>query len=154
MNPTFATPYNLPVTKDHEDRVKLELLRAGVTKYGLFKSESRYLPRVILPNEHIGGVVYGQSPVGSVMLVATDERILYIDRKPLFNVVDEISYGVVSGCRVSQQGPFTAVVLHTRIQNFTLKYVNPTCARIFEDYIALRCIDSTFPYKSVYNNIY
>jgi hypothetical protein len=152
MNPAFATPYSLPVSQDHIDRVRLELLRAGMTKYGLIKSEARYLPRVIQPNEHIGGVVYGQTSVGSVMLVATDERVLFIDRKPLFNTVDEISYGVVSGCRVSQQGPFTTVTLHTRIHNFTLKYVNPTCARIFEDYIALRCIDTPFPYRSVYNS--
>lgn len=152
MNPTFATPYNLPVSQDHIDRVNQELLKAGMTQYGLLKSEAQYLPHLIQPSEHIGGVVYGKSSVGSVMLVATDERVLYVDRKPLFNVVDEISYGVVSGCRISQQGPFTTITLHTRIHDFTLKYVNPTCARIFEDYIALRCIDAPFPYRSVYNN--
>lgn len=137
-----------PASAEHAARIRGELLAAGVTRYGLTKSESRYLPRIISVNEHIGGVVYGWASVGSVMLVATNERIIYLDRKPFFSVVDDISYGVISGVRLTQDGPFTGITLHTRIHDFTIKYVNARCAHTFEHYVTERSIDNPYPFRA------
>lgn len=116
-------------------RVKQELREAGVTGYGLMKAESRYLPQIIHDDEHIMGVVYGQYSGGSAMLIATDHRVIFLDRKPLFTTMDELTYDVVSGIKLNTSGPIVAVVLHTKIANYTIRYANATCANKFVEYI-------------------
>jgi general stress protein 26 len=118
------------------DRVKKELIAAGVTRYGLVKAESKELPRILHDDEHIGGVVYGQIGGGSsAMLVATDKRVIFLDKRPLFMTTDEVTYDVVSGVKNTKAGPFTSITLHTRISDYTLRYVNAKCAHIFVEYI-------------------
>lgn len=122
---------------------------AGVTSYGLIKSESKELPRVLHEDEHIGGVVYGQIGGGnSAMLVATDHRVIFLDKRPFFMVNDELTYDVVFGVKSTSAGPFISVVLHTRINDYTLKHVNARCARIFVKYIENKCLE-----KGTYNRV-
>ncbi|MBI1857195.1 pyridoxamine 5'-phosphate oxidase family protein [Candidatus Saccharibacteria bacterium] len=130
------------ISAEHINRVKKELAEAGVTGYGLVKSESRYLPQIIHENEHIGGAVYGQFGSGSAMLIATDHRIIFLDRKPMFTTNDELTYDVVSGVKLNQGGLFTAVTLHTRVADYALRYVNLKCARRFVKYIESRRLES------------
>jgi general stress protein 26 len=121
----------------HDHRLKAELKAAGMTAYGFFKLETDYIPTVIHKNEHIKGVVYGrlEGRVDSVMLLATDKRIIFMDYKPFYQDSDEITYEVVSGIKMSVVGPFASVVLHTRIKDYSLRFVNIKCARIFVEYI-------------------
>lgn len=120
----------------HAQRVKQELKAAGITGYALRKAEGRYLPELIRADEHIMAAVYGRTDMGSAMLVATDRRILYVDKKPLIAVSDEISYEVVGGVGVSKEaGLFVSVVLHTRMGDYSVRFVNPTSARKFSQYL-------------------
>jgi uncharacterized pyridoxamine 5'-phosphate oxidase family protein len=125
----------------HAERIKDELIKAGVTKYGLLKAESWYLPKVIHKDERIGGVVYGRVKKSSVMLVATDLRVIFLDCKPLFTVTDEISYEVVFGVKQNQTGIHSSVTLHTRVANYALNYVNTNCANKFVEYIENRKVE-------------
>lgn len=105
------------MTDAHISRVRQELKAVGVTRHGLAKPESKELPRVLHDDEHIGGVIYGQIGSGnSAMLVATDRRVIYLDHRALFMTTDEMTYDVVSGVRSTTAGPFTAIILHTRIK--------------------------------------
>lgn len=122
----------------HQQRVKDELAKAGMTSYGQHKLASRYLPSIIDNDEHIEAVVYGHAGVGLAMLIATNLRILYVEKRPLFTSTDELSYEVVVGIRHIKAGLFPAVELHTRMGNYTLTYVNPKCASNFTKYIERR----------------
>lgn len=122
----------------HKRRVISELKAAGMTSYGLIKIETDRLPRILHVDEHIGGVVYGRTTddkVGSAMLVATDKRVIFLDAKPFFTTMDEVSYDVVSGVKVSKAGIFSAIVLHTRVRDYGLRFVNKKCAELFKKYI-------------------
>lgn len=125
----------------HSKRIQTELKKAGVTKYGLLKIESRHLPEIIHDDEHIHGVVYGRHESGSAMLVATDKRVLFLDHKPLFRLTDEISYEMVGGVRYNRQGRFAAVVLHTRVGDYSIRFVNITCASLFVKFIEARSVE-------------
>ena len=116
-------------------RVKRELLDAGITMYGLLKSESRYLPKIIHDNESIEAVIYGQHNASSAMLIATDERIIYLDKKPMVEMFDEVSYEVVSGIEFDIHVFFATIVLHTPVRNYEFKYVNLRCAEKFARHI-------------------
>lgn len=122
-------------------RIRSELRKAGATWYGIRKSESRYLPQILHDTEHIEALVYGQYPGGSGMLVATDLRIVFIDRKPGYTHVDEITYDMVSGIAKILSGPFTAVTLHTRLGDYAFKYVGAKAASQFVAYIEKRRLE-------------
>ena len=121
--------------KKHRQRIKRELIEAGVTSYGLLKDESRHLYKIIHQDEHICAVVYGRFQLDSVMLVATDKRVIFFDKKPFFSTEDEVPYDMVSDVSHGQVGMFATVTLHTRVGDYTIKYANPINARIFVKYI-------------------
>ena len=125
----------------HKERILKELKQAGVTRYGLFRSESKFLPKLIHKDEHVGGVIYGRVGIDFVMMVATDKRVLYFQSKPFYSDVDEVTYDVVSGIDNSDAVIFSAVTLHTRVKNYTIRYVNPRCARNFVKYIESRRVE-------------
>ncbi len=129
----------------HSERITKELTAAGMSSYGLRKAESRYLPQVIHADEHIGGVVYGRYENGGGMLIATDKRVIFLDVKPLFTTNDEVTYNVVSGFKINRTGVVNSVTLHTKVKDFTLRYVNRLCATKFKTYLESRSIEATTP---------
>lgn len=127
---------------EHKARVRRDLRRLGVSRFGMSSMEAKHLPRIIHPTEQLGGVVYGFHQDGYVMLVATDRRIIFLDKKPLFINEDEISYFVVSGISFSNVGWGSTVTLHTRIQDYTIRTFNRACAESFVEFIELRCLEN------------
>lgn len=129
----------------HVQRIKKELVAAGMSTYGLRKAESRYLPHIIHKDEHIGGVVYGLYDGGGGMLIATDKRVIFLDKKPMFTTNDEVSYNVVSGLKINRSAFVNVITLHTRIKDYTLRYVNIECATKFKKYLETRSLEDLNP---------
>ena len=127
---------------DHIRRIKQELKDAGVSRYGLAKMESKYLPSIIHEDEHIKGVVYGKIDFLSSMLIATDRRILYINREPMVSTMDEVTYDMVGGVKFNKAGLFGSITLHTRIQDYVIRYVNIKSGQKFIKYLESRRIES------------
>lgn len=142
----MINPYK-PCTKqfvhplDHRKRVRRDLKKLGVSRFGLSTMESDYLPKLIHTDEAIGGVVYGHHPDGFAMLVATDRRVIFLDRKPLFENEDEITYDVISGVSFGHAGFGSTVTLHTRVKDYPIKTYNQKCAHRFVEYIESRCLE-------------
>lgn len=130
-------------------RIRQELKQVGVTTFGRAKFASHYLPHILHEDEHIKGAVYGRynegtSMLGLVegMLIATDRRVIFLDRKPGFEAMDEFTYDIVSGIQKSYAWPFASITLYTRIANYTLRYANQKCIDIFMHYIEQRRLES------------
>ncbi|HVS58498.1 MAG TPA: PH domain-containing protein [Candidatus Saccharimonadales bacterium] len=129
------------VIPDQKARVHRQLRQLGLSRWGRMTGEARYLPKLIHPQEQLGGVVYGNSEAGLVMVVATDRRIIYIDYKPFFMKTEEINYDVVSGVTLEWVGWSGTVVLHTRMGDYTVRTANRKAAEIFRAYLEKRCIE-------------
>lgn len=125
----------------HGERIKRDLKALGVTNFALWRAVSRYLPHIIHPSEYIGGVVYGRCQNDFAMLVATDRRVIFLDKQPLFVNEDEVTYFVVSGVSYSSAGIGMTVTLHTRIKDFVIRTFNQKCAKGFIQYIEARCLE-------------
>jgi len=119
----------------HKDRITNELRAVGASSYALNSMEGRHLHNVIHHDEHIGGVVYGKNKDCMAMLVATDKRVVFIDKKPMFVNLEEIKYDVVSGVSMGKSGFSSEVILHTRIKDFALKTINNKGSVNFVSYI-------------------
>lgn len=124
-----------------ELRVRDELRKAGISSYGMHKGETRRLPALIHPDEKIGGAVLGWCESGTALLVATNLRVIFIDWKPLYTTTDEISYDVVAGVSYGHQSVVATICLHTRIGDYTMRYVNLKSARRFIKYIENRRLE-------------
>ncbi len=116
-------------------RIRNELHAAGAGWYGLLTPEVKTVIKNLRESEHIGGVIYGRYSTGMGWLVATTQRILFIDTKPFFSKFDEVTYDVVSGVKDSNMGLFSSVVLHTKVKDYSLHFVSPRCAAIFVKFI-------------------
>lgn len=130
------------IDPNHIERIKKELIAAGVSKYGLLKAESRYLPQIIHANEHIGGVVYGRYKGGLAMLIATDQRTIFLDKKPMFVTMDELTYDVVSGVKYNRAGLVDTITLHTRVTDYIIRFVSEECAYKFVKFLESRRLEN------------
>lgn len=81
--------------------VAAQLKRIGFNQHAWGRAEVRELPNIILPDEEIFECVNGIYEGGFALLVATDVRVLLIDKKPLnyltvedlrFDMINEIDY--------------------------------------------------------------
>ena len=133
---------HLPVSKEMRMRVQGELRQRGAVTYDFLLPETRYLPRLLHPDEEILGSVYGHYKDGRGALIATNQRVLFIDKKPLFLHCDEISLIAVRGVTYTKAGIFAYVTLHTRQGDFKLRTINRTNASNFVDYIETKCLQN------------
>ena len=123
------------------ERIKHQLANVAASRMAINSLEGKYLPQIIHTDEQIQGVVYGKSVDGMAMLIATDRRAIFLDKKPLFVNEDEVTYDVVSGVSHGHVGIGSTVTLHTRIKDFTIKTLNEKSARIFIEAIEARCVE-------------
>jgi hypothetical protein len=131
----------------HVERIMQELKAVGVTPYGMKKFAVHYLPKIIHAGEAVKGVVYGRyrDKQGTTnwnegMLIATDSRIIFLDHKPGFTTIDELTYDVVSGINITT-ALFSAVTLRTRLGDYKIRFANTKCAGIFVHYVEQRRLE-------------
>ncbi|MET0979879.1 MAG: PH domain-containing protein [Candidatus Saccharimonadales bacterium] len=127
-------------TSLHYERIERELREAGMSWFGLWLTESQYLSRLIHENESIKGVTYGWQSGGIVMLIATDQRIIFLDKNTFFHRDDEVNYGDVRGIRYYPAGLASTIVLHTQARDFIVRTYNKASLKKFIDYIDLHGI--------------
>lgn len=117
--------------------IDTKLRNLGAVTYNMWLPETRVLPMVVRPEEQIIGVVFGryhrreQPKVGRGAVVATDHRVLFIDKKPFFILCEELSYLVISGVSYSRAGLGGTVTLHARTGDIRIRTFNRQCAYNF-----------------------
>lgn len=117
------------------------LVELGAVAYNMRLPETRVLPFIVHPDEIIEGVVYGRyhkiakDEVGRGMMVATNKRVMLIDKKPFFLQFDEITYRVISAVTHSRVGPVGTIVVHTRMGDVCIRTFNQNCAQMFVEAI-------------------
>jgi hypothetical protein len=147
-------------TKLHQKSIAAELRTLGVDKYDFLLPETHSLPYIIHHDEQVMGIVYGrykqngvQPSEGRGALVATNNRILLIDKKPLFLKCDELSYRIISGISHTRVGPVGTVTLHTRAGDIQIRTLNKRCADTFVAAIEAFCFDIKTPPSVTARNV-
>lgn len=127
-----------------KQQVRRELREAGLNWLDMLTIESHYIHNLIHPNEHIQAAVCGRSNLGALpaLIIATNLRVIYLHRIPLFMTMDEISYDLVTGISYNKIGPwYAAVTLHTRNGDYELTFVNLRAANKFVETMEQSSID-------------
>lgn len=135
-------------SKEKIERIERELHEAGVYNPQRHPFTSNYLPRTLHDDEHIMAAVFGRRKesegfFGFVegMLVATDKRVIFLDHRPGYTTMDEVSYDNVSGVNLSTTLLYASVTLFTKIANYKLSFANHVAAQRFTDYVESHVID-------------
>lgn len=137
--------------KEHGQAIETTLHELGADRFDLILPETHMLPLVVQTDEHILGVIYGhyehveRSQKGRGALVATDRRVLLIDRKLLFVHCEEISYDIISAVTYSRVMQGHTVTLHTRIGDIHIHTFNQKCVRNFTEAIEQRIFSRPSP---------
>ncbi len=124
--------------KDNFESIKRELIYLGANGYNTLLPEAHVLPEILHGDEKLRGIVFGkyeqtgaQPARGRGALIVTDQRIMLLDKKPLFVKCDEISFEVVSGISFSWVVIAGTILLHTRMGDIKMHTFNHNAARHF-----------------------
>ena len=142
-----------PPPKEGLERIRAELRRRGAVSYNMWLPETRYLTFLLHRDEHIMGSVYGRYKGGRGALVATDQRVLFLDKKPLYLHLDELTFAIIGGVTYSRTAVFGFVTLHTRLGDFGVRTLNHKNAANFVDYIETKCLQRTNESGAGYNSM-
>lgn len=144
LPPQFRQTYKFrhkgPLPPNAVSRIKAELRTKGAVAYNMWLPETHFLPRIIHENEHIMGTVYGRYKGGRGVLVATTQRVIFLDKKPGWMRCDELTFAVIGGVIWNKIGPIGTVTLRTRLGDYSLRTFNQKNAAHFVDYIELKCL--------------
>lgn len=125
-----------------EQRIEAELKAVGVKLIGRWIRPGRKLSHVLRDDEHILAAVYGLSAEGTAMLVATDQRIIYVESNVAYYSSDEFGYDTVIGINQHASVLYESLTLFTRIHEYRLTFVNTDCAHRFEQAVEARAVKS------------
>ncbi|MBC7546780.1 PH domain-containing protein [Candidatus Saccharibacteria bacterium] len=142
-------PAKLVAKIDRAEEIDRVLKSLGADRYDLLLPETHTLASILHPDEQIIGIVYGKYRIqnnpqsGRGALVATSNRVLLIDKKPLFEKIDEMTYQVISGVTYSKVSIAGTVTLHSRVGDIAIRTLNHKCARSFLEAIEARVLKNT-----------
>lgn len=115
---------------------KKELRALGFSRFQLDRRESADIASYLHAGEHvragIRGHIYG---TGSVMLIATDSRVMYLHEVPLLKNFEEFPYDAISGISINQSGYLASVTLFTKLKTYQIDYVAKKQALRFTAFI-------------------
>lgn len=121
--------------------VERQLKRIGVSFRFWGKAELRELPKILLENEQIQGCINGRYEGGFAMLCATDQRLLLIDKKPLFLTMTDLRYDMISEVDYNYRLLDAAVRVCTPNKNFFFQSWRQKELRDIAVYVQQRVIE-------------
>ena len=118
-----------------------QLKRIGCNFRFWGKAELRELANVLLPGETINHCINGMYEGGFAMLCATDQRVLLIDKKPMYLTIEDIRFDMIAELDYNHRLLNASTLICT--PNKTLRFTAYNHARLrkFYLYVQQRVMD-------------
>lgn len=124
------------------DRVKQQLQSINADFQFVGRAELRELPKILFEDEYLQHVVFGRYSNGFALLCATNQRILLIDKKPLYLTLEDIRYDMISDMMFNNRLIDTSLMIGTVHKSITFTCYNQARLRNFTTYLQKRVMDS------------
>jgi len=118
---------------------QMKLIGVNFRHWG--RSEKRELCHILTKNEKIVGAVNGRYEGGFAALVATDQRILLIDKKPLFLSVEDVRYDMIAEIDYSARLFEASVTIMTFNKTLHFRALNKGHLRPLTTYVQQRVME-------------
>jgi hypothetical protein len=126
----------------HLNLIETQLSQLGIRTSRWFKAEIRELQHILMEREKIIALVTGRYFGGFAIIVATDQRILIIDKKVLFLTVEDIRYDMIAEVDYNARLFDATVTMFTvNKQHHFTTYKNKTQLRQMVSYIQQRVME-------------
>ncbi|HKR82247.1 MAG TPA: PH domain-containing protein [Candidatus Saccharimonadales bacterium] len=121
--------------------VDRQLKNIGYSFHFFWRAERRELCNVLTPGEMIQHCANGQYEGGLALLCVTDQRILLIDRKPLYLTLEDVRFDMVT--EVDYRHRLLNAAIHVTTPNRTLVFIgwNHTVLRNLMNYTQRRIME-------------
>jgi hypothetical protein len=110
--------------KQLEDQLK----RIGCNFQFWGRAELKELANVLLPGERVEHVVNGSYEGGFALLAATDQRVLLVDKKPMYLTLEDIRFDMIS--EVDYNHRLLSANIHICTTNKSLRFTAYNHARL------------------------
>ncbi len=80
----------------HRHQVQAQLKELGISIKSWGVAEANELPSILMDREQIKALIHGWYENGFATLVATDLRLLLIDKKPLHLTIEDVRYDMIA----------------------------------------------------------
>ncbi len=80
----------------HQSVIHARMAQLGIKVSGWYKPELKELSQILMDNEEIISMLTGRYYGGYALLVATERRLLLIDKKTMFMSLEDIRYDMIS----------------------------------------------------------
>lgn len=125
----------------HEQKVKEQLKAIGADFKFWGVSELRELPKVLFEDEQLNHVINGRYSGGFATLCATDQRVLLIDKKPLYLTLEDIRYDMISDVMYNHRLLNATVLLGTVHKSIAFIGYNPGKLRNMTNFIQQKVLE-------------
>ncbi len=121
--------------------VQAQLKERGIVVRYWGLPELRVLPTILIPGEQIHSLVNGRYEGGFAMLVATDQRVILIDKKPLYLTIESLQYDMIAEVNFNARVMEASLCIMT--VNKTLKFTTIRQRRLRDiaDYVQRRVLE-------------
>lgn len=123
-----------------EVRQQLKAIGADYRFFGRY--EIQELPKILFDDEYLIHVVFGRYTGGFALLVATNQRVLLIDKKPMYLTLEDIRYDMISDMVFNHRLLDTSVTLGTVHKSITFTGYNQDRLRQMTTFVQKRVMDS------------
>ena len=115
--------------------IRAQLKAAGFKNKWLGWSAIRELPAILTENEIVHRVASGTYPGGHAVMIATNRRILFLDKKPISFIVEDVPYDVISEVEY-HINPFNAnLTIHCPDKMLTINGISQSQIRLFAVFV-------------------
>ena len=105
------------------------------------KAELKELANILLPGEIINHCINGTYEGGFAMLCATDQRVLLIDKKPMYLTIEDIRFDMIAELDYNHRLLNASMLICTPNKSLRFKAYNQGRLRLFYVYVQQRVMD-------------
>lgn len=115
--------------------VKQTLRALGASTYVLSRPEVGKIASLLHTGEKIEAFIYGVHSAGWGMMIASDRKLIFVDKIFFDLKVDELPYSMISAVDHNFGRYFGKVTVHTRSKDYSFRRIRCKCAERFVDFI-------------------
>jgi len=107
---------------------------------GNYGSDETTLRAMLRAGEKVKAMIYEYSKIGFVLVTMTNERVIFIDKKLLYQDIQESPLDSITGISYDKQVVFVDITLSLKSGSYTIRTLNTSNARKFTGAVEEQCI--------------
>ncbi len=134
----------------HPQILRQQLDKLGVGTFPFCRAELKELPNLMIPGEEVEQIMAGRYNASYAIIVATNFRILIIDKKLGFGLVfEDIPYDMLAEVEYIRMPFASKLIVFARSKKIEFKAYNAAPVKQFAQYLEQRMMDARSQVRNI-----